>query len=385
MKKYLFILLFFSVFLTACQRNDYVELDFDPTVNLFSQQIESITNNIQKLGFSKQIYTELDVDLKWENKDFDFTSKINLTWNLDFFDNNKDLLIHSTLFFDDKKEKQTTNVAWFLHLLSVQQQNFIQLSDFYVDLWPANYQNNLFLLISKYLENKRIFTNKDQNNFQKDIIYLLQNISFFNIFENIQTTKYNTKLAYKVQIKENVLNNLNQNQSFQIKDFQWLLIVLNSEEVELKIEEATILFNEKLFSIKGFVSKNSFELLVGDVDNPNNIHTYKQYSWSQSKNNHNFAFKNISNYQEDIVLSLSINNKQNKDKTTNSVIGSIIFSPKFIYWTNIEKEIQINITAKQNIIINSGFSVQLPKSYIHLDQILWDNFSLKNILVTDNS
>gem|GEM_PF-2763047 len=68
------------------------------------------------------------------------------------------------------------------------------MQDFFIDLGSGNYQNNLLLLISKKLENKRMFLDlkeKSNTNFYKDFSFLLQTILASNIFYPINELKYN--------------------------------------------------------------------------------------------------------------------------------------------------------------------------------------------------
>ena len=83
-----------------------------------------------------------------------------------------------------------------------------------------------------------------------------------------------------------------------------------------------------------------------------------------------------------ISLNINIINKKSENFIKNIINGNIEVSNKFIYWTDLEKNIKINIKAEQKIIEDFWFVFKKPDSYIMLKQILWDSFSLNHILST---
>gem|GEM_PF-6346429 len=80
----------------------------------------------------------------------------------------------------------------------------------------------MITLIVKNLERKRIVIksqNKTQQN-AEDIKFLIQTLSSVDAFDFLDQVTYESKLAYKVQIKKDVLNYINSNTNYQIIDFK---------------------------------------------------------------------------------------------------------------------------------------------------------------------
>ena len=51
-----------------------------------------------------------------------------------------------------------------------------------------------------------------------------------------------------------------------------------------------------------------------------------------------------------------------------------------IYWSDLEKELEINIKCLYENFSWENFEINEPDSYILLEQILWDEFSIKNFI-----
>jgi type III secretory pathway lipoprotein EscJ len=52
MKKYYIFILFFVIFLSACQKNTYLEMDFNQAVSIFSQQADYLLNSMEDWGLN---------------------------------------------------------------------------------------------------------------------------------------------------------------------------------------------------------------------------------------------------------------------------------------------------------------------------------------------
>lgn len=382
MKKYFIILLFSVIILSACQKNMYLEMDFNQAISVFTQQISYILNSINDLWFSWQKETQTKLEIDWENADFLLNSNIELNAYTNYLANKQDLHNQISLHFLDKKEKNILNLSGNIAYKNIENERYINLQDFFIDLGSGNYQNNLLLLISKKLENKRMFLDlkeKSNTNFYKDFSFLLQTILASNIFYPINELKYNWFFAYKIKIEQDVVDYISDNTNFKINFFEWLLIIKSDSDIELKIENLELYYNDKNYTIKWNIDDRNSDLVIKI---PEKEWTTYAVSLSFHKSQCKFQLKQLANYQDMISLNINIINKKSENFIKNIINGNIEVSNKFIYWTDLEKNIKINIKAEQKIIEDFWFVFKKPDSYIMLKQILWDSFSLNHILST---
>ncbi len=370
--------------MSACQKSTHTYLDFKQTTNIFSQQIESFVNHISKLWLFWETSNQISLHIKWENKDFKLDSNINLSGFINYFSNDKDLHNQFFVYFWDKKEQKETKLSWNLDYKSAKNQQFVHLQDFFVNLWSGNYQNNLILLISKQLENKRLLLEQKTpytHAIHQDIVFLLQSIISSDIFYSIQTVKYNSFLAYKIKIKPEMLDYINKNTNTTIKDFEWLLIVKSNWDVNLKIDNLDI-FYHKDFNIKWDIGDKNWSINIKQKEKES---VYFNFSWNFYKNQYHFVLKQMINYQEIIKINISLTNKLLNNTIKNQINWNILISPQIIYWTDLEKEIKIDINGEQKVKIQIWHSFDKPTSYVIFKQILWDEFSLDKIMSEENS
>lgn len=382
MKKYFIIFLFLSTFLSACQKMPTTSLDFYQSKIILSEQIEKIISkyNNLNLGWSHMMDTKFSI--QWENKDFKVDSQIVLSWFLDNINNERDIQTNANIYFWDKKEKKENIFSGDISHKKTKDKKFFKLNNIFVDTWSWNYQDNLVLLISKNLENKRISKNDSHESrffIYQDITFLLQSITNLDVFMLTQTVKYEKNVAYRIQIKPDILEYLNQNLHLKIKDFDGLLVVLPNWEVILKIENLS--FVEKDIAVKWEISTNKWYL---DIKNSKSPNLYYNLSWNFYKDQIQFVYRQILDYEEVVGFELMITNKIFSDFIRNKFYWKIIISPKIIYWSALEKNIQIDINGEQKIYKQSGYVIDNPTSYILFDQILWDEFSLKKLMSNEN-
>ena len=165
----------------------------------------------------------------------------------------------------------------------------------------------------------------------------------------------------------------------KINFFEWLLIIKSDSDIELKIENLELYYNDKNYTIKWNIDDKNSDLVIKI---PEKEWTTYAVSLSFHKSQCKFQLKQLANYQDMISLNINIINKKSENFIKNIINGNIEVSNKFIYWTDLEKNIKINIKAEQKIIEDFWFVFKKPDSYIMLKQILWDSFSLNHILST---
>ena len=384
MKKYFIILFFPIIILSACQKNLYLKMDFDQALSIFTKQVDYILNNINNLWFSWQKENQIKLEIDSENKDFLLNSNIEISGHTNYLTQKQNLYNQISLQFLDKKEKNVLNLSGYLDYKNIENEKYINLQDFFVDLGSGNYQNKLLLLISKKLENKRILLDlkeKTTTNFYKDFNFLLQTIFASNIFYSLDELTYDWFFAYKIKIQQDILDYISDNTDIKINSFEWLLLVKSNSEVELKIENLE-LYYKKNYNIKWVIGNKS---LYFNIKVPEKEETRYLLSLDFHKNQYKFQIKQTDNYQDMIKLNLNLTNKKLENFSKNTINGHVEISNKLIYWTDLEKNIKINIKAEQQFINDSGFLFQKPESYIMLKQILWDSFSLSQVLSTEDS
>lgn len=384
MKKYFIILLFPIIILSACQKNLYLKMDFDQALSIFTKQVDYILNNIDNLWFSWQKENQIKLEIASENKDFLLNSNIEISGHTNYLTQKQNLYNQISLQFLDKKEKNVLNLSGYIDYKNIENEKYINLQDFFVDLGSGNYQNKLLLLISKKLENKRILLDlkeKTTTNFYKDFNFLLQTIFASNIFYPLDELTYDWFFAYKIKIQQDILDYISDNTDIKVNSFEWLLLVKSNSEVELKIENLE-LYYKKNYNIKWVIGNKS---LYFNIKVPEKEETRYLLSLDFHKNQYKFQIKQTDNYQDMIKLNLNLTNKKLENFSKNTINGHVEISNKLIYWTDLEKNIKINIKAEQQFINDSGFLFQKPESYIMLKQILWDSFSLSQVLSTEDS
>ncbi|HPC34454.1 MAG TPA: hypothetical protein PLP73_02235 [Candidatus Absconditabacterales bacterium] len=371
--------------MSACQKNTYLEMDFNQAVSIFSQQADYLLNSMEDWGLNGQKGQQISLEVDSENKDILLNSHIDTSGYTDYLADKQDLYSQVSLQFVDKKEKNEINISGHLAYKNIDKEKYINFQDFVVNLGTGNYQNNLLLLISQKLEDKRIFLDlkeKNTSNFYKDFNFLLQTLLASNIFYPTENITYNGFFAYKIKIQPDIIQYISENTSIKIDSFEGLLIINSDSKVELKIENSDIEYNNKPFNIKGNIGNKNGQLNVKTPEKENVVYVL---SWSFHKNQYKFNLKQTMNYQDMISLSFNLTNKKLENLIKNTIEGDVEFSNKLIYGTDLEKNIKINIKAKQEITNNSGFLFKKPESYIMLKQILGDSFSLSQILSTEDS
>ena len=78
-----------------------------------------------------------------------------------------------------------------------------------------------------------------------------------------------------------------------------------------------------------------------------------------------------------------LTNSQKENSNRLSLKWDIKISPLLIYWTDLEKELEINIKCLYENFSweNDELIVNKPESFVLLDQILGDEFSIKNFIL----
>lgn len=378
MKKHLIIFLFLSFFIYWCGQQNTVFVEFEEASKIFSQQIKDFNSKINKKNSTWYQNMDFFLQANWENKDFKLQSSFYTSWNISLESFEYDLLTSFYSYFYDKKEQKENTFSWNIYNKFNNNYLYFNIKDVFIDIWKWNYQWDLVSLIAKNLENKRISIKSKNNTIQKikDINFILNTLSGSENFDLLEKVTYESHLAYKIQIKQDVLSHINWNIQNQISWFRWLLVVKSISDVELKIEFLDFIW-ENNTTISGLISKDDWFLIIKDKTIPT-----KDYSFFRKtlKRHTSFVLSQNQNYQQLLKLNIDVYSKNNGSIFTNYIEWNLTISPLIIYWSDLEKEIEININGEQSFNEIPNGDISEPDSYIFLDQILWDSFSLENLL-----
>ncbi len=370
-----------GVLLAGCSTKTWQTMWFTQASSIFSDTIQNIQQTTNNLWFTWSKSVWLFLDIFGENKDFKLNSNILLSGAIDYTNQQLKSNTALDLYFWDKHEKQENIVSWDISNVFVNNELFFILNDSYIDIWTGNYQSKLLSLIVKNLENKRIVNNIPQHqnmtNLLLDLNYILATLSSWHIFQMTEQASYEGKLAYKVSLTPEIIQDINTNTDFQIDSFQWLLIVRSASKVELKIEQLQITHKNKSnsISINGHIAEKDwilkFQTMPDDI-----IQIWRK----QARKSISLAISKTVNQQKLVDINLKLYPKLTPTETKTQINWILSISPLIIYGSDLEKNIEIDINWEYYAKDIENTQIKKPDSYILWEQILWDKFSLETIM-----
>ncbi len=385
MKKKLLFCFFMVLIVSGCSisKKEPINLSFTDTQNIFAHNMSDFYLNtnfsIQNVWSKYKDFCSFD----WWNPSFKFYSSIDLSWFTDYIKNksgeiidwmNFDNEIIFDVYYQDMDKMNWNNLQWNLSLKKVDEQYFAKLSQWIADFGTWNYEWDFVNLLIENLGNKWIKYDPTtlilMTNIKERLLNILQNLGYSNLFTQLQQVTYEWDTAYKVDISDEFKQNM---------DIKWTLIVRDNDLVEFKFDDYEFDLWWKKYYVKWNISDKYWFFSVKDSKESNKS---IDINYSTKKNSLIINISSIQNFEILWELKLTINEFWNpKDGKENHVNWELILSPNLIYWSNLENEIKININCSyEKNILSWNFVIQEPDSYILLDQILGDSFSLESIL-----
>lgn len=377
MKKVLYCFIVFSLVFSGCSISpkEPIELSFSDATSIFSNSISDFYLQNIKLLNTKEVDYHMFCNIQWWNDDINLHSSIDLSWqensvlswelrDITEIENNFDKEIMFDLYYEDKNKPNWNTFQWNLVLQKIWWDYFFKLSNWIVNLGTWNYEWEFIGLLIDSLWDKWInytpnFSQKIDDIYSKYLDFLRLFI-YPNLFENLWETSYEWDTAYDTN--------------------KWTMILRWKDTVELKFDDLKIIYQEKPYYIKWNISWTYWNITV--TDDKNSTH-YIEISRKKSKSNLLINISNIIDFQELRKLDLNINDFWQSDTRPleYNILGTLKISPKIIYWSNLEKEVKININCSyEKNSLSWDLSISRPDSFLLLDQILWDSFSLKSII-----
>lgn len=380
MKKRLFVYMIFFLILSWCytKTDNFLDVSFEQAENIVSENVNFLVQELKWMTKFQNYWS--DCEILSDDDSLKLNMDIITTWN---FDQNKNEIfnINSDIYFLDKKDKKEIWISWWIENIYVDWKYFTRLSGVNINMWKWNYESNLRYIITQNLWDKWINYESDKfdnmKNAQKNISFIISTLSSSSVFENIEQVAYEWNLAYKFSLKDNIIDFIKEQTNIEISAFEWLLIVRSENQVDLKINNMEIKNKSNdniVINIQWIIWWENGEMVYSmEWEKIHIIYdVHRKYT--------NIIIKKSINFDEIFSLNLTNYPSQKKEIHKYDLRWVLSISPIFIYWSDLENEIKINIKCLYENFSWENFEIKEPNSYILLDQILWDEFSIKNFI-----
>lgn len=347
-----------------------VDISFSDVTNSFTHSMSDFyLKNIQLLNTKWSDYHVVCSTQGW-NPDITIRGSIDLSWQDDdtVSGNNfqRDLLFD--FYYKDKNKTDWNNIQWNLLSKKVWEEYFIKLSNGVVNFGTWNFEWKFIKLLIDSLWDKWInydpkFSKKIEDIYE-EYLEILGLFGHPDLFTTWNQVSYEWNIAFKTN--------------------KWTLILRENNTVELKFEGLEWEYDWEKYYMKWNISWKSGKILVAK---DKNFVDYIEISREKKKLNLNRHISNITDFQKNRELDLNIVDfwQNSTWPLKYNIIGTLQISPKLIYWSDLENEIKININCtNEKKSASWDLSLSKPDSFLLLDQILWDSFSLKSILWNTN-
>ena len=251
MKKLRLFVIMFLLLISWCSlhNDEKIFLSFEETENIALENIHFLLNENNSFFQFQNYSTKCDINSDDEN--MKLISDISFSGFLDMQKNKVSDILPKIYFFDKKKSTEITT-SWLIQNLYYKNQYYTKISWFSIDMWKWNYESNLRYMIINNLTDKRIkydsikFDNIKKT--QEDIKFLLNTLSSSSTFENIEQVSYEWDNAYKVTIKDNILDFIKEQTNIEISDFNGLFIIRSDNQVDLRINNMDVIYKNGLWT-----------------------------------------------------------------------------------------------------------------------------------------
>lgn len=381
MKKTRLFTIIFLLLISGCSKQDEkVLLPFEQTQNIVLENIHFLLNENSSFFQFQNQFTQCDITSDDENMKLD--SNIIFSGFIDT-QNNKTLDLYPDIYFFDKKKFAEISTTWLIQNLYHENQYYTKLSGFFINMWKWNYESNLRNIIIDNLSGKRIKYDSIKfdniKNIQNNIEFLLNTISASSTFENIEQVSYEWDIAYKIKIRDDILKYIKEQTDIEISDFEWLFIIRSSDRVDFRINNMKVIYKNELwtqnFDVNWIIWENEWILIFSKDGENIEISFEKHRKYTKLDISKSINFNKIRNF------TTNISNSQKENSNRLSLKWDIQISPLLIYWTDLEKQLEINIKCLYENFSWENLEINEPESFVLLEQILGDEFSIKNFIL----
>ncbi len=375
MKKYFLLLVFFSVFLSGCSQSVSDDIDFSQNTKNFQNSIQKLQQNISTFSWDQK--NQLKLTLYWDNNDFKLNFDLAISWFSNIFSWYFDEHSSFDLYFRDKREKNEQSISGQVLYKKTRKNKFLMQKNILFDIWKWNFQWDLLTLISQNLDQKRILLDQKTKDQTINIFDIFNTLDTPNVFQAIKYTSYEWYPAHKVSMDNEFKQKFFQDTSIQILDFDWTLVYKWEKQSLLKINSLTLLLNDKNIYLQWEISNNQIAFKYDTLSDFPNL---QAFSILFDKKQTHISYHKNQNYQNIFEILLHLQNKKTPDNKTYFIDWELNISPMFVFGTDLEKDIKIDINGEYVFNHTSNVSFRPPDSYVFLQQILWDQFFFQDMI-----
>ena len=380
MKKILLVFIFVFVFVSWCSfEKEDVFLLFEEVSDKFSENMFFLLSWMS--SFFEYSNYWINCNTFWDNDNIETNLDIFYSW---YVDEDKIEDVYADFYFFDKTNHDQISFSWFMQNIKKSNDYFVNFSGVSIDMWKWNYKSDLWYTIVDNLWGKWIkYEKKDDGKMKSlldDVNFIFNTIFSSSVFENDWEAKYEWKNVYKIHIKDDILNFLNGRDNIKISKFDWLFIIESENSINMQINDLELFYvdweTSKDIKIKWLLNEKSWNFVLYIDDNVFDVN-FKLY-----KKHINLTILNLKNFENIWEINTNIYRSKKDDVKKYDINWIFTIFHEFFYWSNLENEMKINIRCLYENYNweDLNLIIQEPDSYILLDQILWDEFSIKNFI-----
>lgn len=347
-------------------------VDFNKSLETLNIQSNNLFSNyIPFFDTTGIVYQDILFNLSSSQGQAPINLSIKALFSLDWFEQNYSNQTHYNVNMFDKTTRQKIISSWNFVYSNISYVPYFKLNEFYIDMWTWSIESNFLQILMSWILNKRLMIDIQNNkNFIQeyvDINYLLKDISSLNncqIFYKIRNTIYKWNRAYKIGLNtENIKNCLHKPFiDYTGIVFEWFITPLNNDNILLEVKKFQLPSNKNLFISWEFDKKHL------KVTIHNSLTKFTSTIDIKYNTKHDSIIAKSNNY----IYNINVNKFKERIK----------FDWDLTFITNNINQSEVKFDIKWNLALQNTWylDIKAPQNYMIMSQLLWDKFSLRNIL-----
>ena len=372
MNKKLYFVLFIIFFsLIGCSKQNNNTFTFQESLDIFNKQINTFLDKYSNIILSTGDFGQ-DFQINIDSIDKDIDLNLYLSWKMSFDFFNKDYFtnINYNINLLDKIKNQKIISTWDFNYSNIDYIPYIKINNFDLDMGTGNVETIFIQALLSWIIDKwlMIDVQNQKNLIQKyvDINYIVKDISklincdvFSQLSKDIDIIKNKYNISLDAQTIQKCIDTTYYNYTWTI--FEWVLYSHKDDNTILEIKKL-LLPNKQNLIINWQLSYKTISININDIITKQTTSISIEYSQNKDK---------IYIQDQNNQYSFNIKHKNNQ--------LYLDWNASFI--TKDINKLPIKFDIKSNLILQKTWYLDIdnPQNYIIMSQLLWDQFSLKNI------